>query len=455
MMNISDVKQLLNNVILIGLPVLLMVIACLYKPNVGIAYCAVIIWFIFIYQLYQIDVSFFVVSFFLLFAQTSAVISGAYIESGNYILEGLRYGYATGATARLIYFNAIFFTVSLWCFKWINFFKPTQSIESNLIQIPTWVKKTILIFSWSILVILMFGLLKYGSPLLLKIDRFTYWTNHPFPLMQGLKSKLTIISFLCGLLVAIPSHSRTYLPRITVVAVIFINIAYGEKFSGIYAAGTMYFLPSMIVKGRKFFQLLFTPAKIATMFLCITAVLILIGYQYSMLYESTSAMQLIIDRAFALQGHVWWGIDEINLKRAHFLYSDFSVLIGKSLRDEDAGMQVLMYALSPVTIVDTYLANNTRFSMANPAIGLYALGSLGLFLYQITTGLFFGAFSWYFIRQISYFRLLRSLICVIIYTALFEALLMGNWYIVFSLFAIKYYALLVTIELLLFLKPRH
>ena len=299
-----------------------------------------------------------------------------------------------------------------------------------------------------IILTLFISIYVFGSPLLQKIDRFVYWTNHPYPIIMSVKTKLTILSFMSGLLIANRYTRMRCIHYAAMLLVVILNVLLGEKFSGIYSSIVLYLMPIAVTNSNHFYDKLVSLKNISITIVIMLMLSSLIFYQYSKIYGGAGAvLEIVGSRVFGLQGHVWWGVDD-NVNRTKGNYNiNYDILFGKSKLDENAGMYSLMYAVSPRVIVDNYIEKNARFTMANPAIGLYALGPYGLIVYQIVTGALFGYFCFYFTRQIIKKHFIRSVVVCFMYLAAFEALIMGNWYIIVSFYFIKYIVILILLEI--------
>jgi hypothetical protein len=403
--------------------------------------------------MYRQNPEFFVLFFFLLYAQLSAIVSNVYIESGGFILEQFQYGYPTGATVRLVLYNCIFFVFAIMLFEK---FQRSPRADEQLPQIgqPGAGARLVYTVTIGVFIFLFAGMVVFGSPLLMGIDRFDYWQNHPFPLLDTVRYKMNILALLLGI-VSVQGHrsgKSAKVPMLFLLMICALNILYGDKFSGIVMCSYLYFIPVWLDSVSRTGTLGITRRGIIYCFISGVLLLGIVSYHYRNITVTENVSDLIIARTLGLQGHVWWGIDKdvyrASLGRAASAQPNNAaeVLLGKGDQKTFTGLHSLMYSVSPNSLVNAYVDRGIRFSMGNPAIGLYTLGYRGLLVYQLVTAALFALFACYFQRQIKANNLLRSSICIMLLLALYEAFIMGNIAILFTAYLLKYVALLVAIE---------
>ncbi|OFZ97458.1 MAG: hypothetical protein A3H35_11940 [Betaproteobacteria bacterium RIFCSPLOWO2_02_FULL_62_17] len=420
-----------------------------------LAYCAALSWVLFIYLVWRCEQGFFAVAIGMLLGQFAATVSNAHIESGGYILEQFTFGYPTGSTVRLVMYNALFFVSALWTYNLVKHLFPINaSRPSGFSRAERLIRLAIYVSAGLLFAVLLFALFAFGSPLLQELSRFEYFDN--YPLIKSLAAKLPILAFACGIVAAHYRGRHALATRYMLAGIILMNILTGDKFSGIILAIFMYLMPIMVVQAQRRVTSLFTFGRITLASVVMVFLLMLIIYHYSRTYgfDASAAAQFVFDRMFGLQGHVWWGIDQINLRKQQIVGTDLSTLFVPSGDVRDSGVNVLMYAVSPASLVTSYISSGVRFTSGNPAIGLYTLGSLGLLFYQLLTGILFGLLSYYLVRHISLRQIARALIMAMIYIILLDPLAMGEWYIVFTSYFLKYVVLIVLISFFVALKLR-
>ena len=422
-------------------------------PKIEYAIISIVLLILYFYVIYKYEPNVFMLLLLLMFGQLSAIVSNAYIESGGFILEQIRYGYTTGSTVRLVAYNIVFIVAS------VSVYNALSNIKAfNYRYICNKVPMAYLYFIYIIITImfmlLLGGLIVYGSPLIMKIDRFEYWNNHPMPILESIRYKMNIVALLLGMIHANNTIGITNKRcNITMLILIFfINILYGDKFSGAILTLCLFITPLAFNAIVKYGKLHISYRMVAYGVAFVVIIVTLISYHYRDIARSSQVKELIIARALGLQGHVWWGIDEIYFRKGSAEYPNpcpkdrWRVLLGEKLGESETGMNALMYEVSPAKLVNDYIERKVRFTMGNPAIALYTLGYGWLIIYQILTSILYTLFMMYFRKQIMSFNIFRASICTLIFLGMVEAVVMGNIYFIYSTYIIKYVVLIIYIE---------
>lgn len=438
----------------------LLTLVSFFAPSSLLAFVGAFIYLVIVYMFYRKSMDFFILFLFLLYGQLTGTLSNVYIELGGLILEQFRFGYATGATVRLVLYNYIFFVFALFVYEKLKQFWHEDNKVSSLL--PHAAIRTVYLTAITMFIFLFVGLIIFGSPLLMHIDRFAYWQNHPFLVLDSVRYKMNILALLLGM---ISVHKKqigqpSEIPLVFLLIIFIINALYGDKFSGIVICSYLYFIPVGLDSYYRTGFLGITRRAVFGGLLFCVVILGLVSYHYRTIAADAnievteSIADLIVARALGLQGHVWWGIDEsasrVALGRASRpqLKQSIEVLLGSDSKHTFTGLHALMYDVSPASLVNNYIEKGIRFTLGNPAIGLYTLGYIGLIFYQLMTAVLFSIFICYFRRQIMGGNLLRAAVCLLILLGLYEAFLMGNLSFLFTPYLLKYLVLLVIIEIL-------
>jgi len=457
--NIEDsnlsLVNLCNTKTLIFYGFLLLLLLCIIhiyimfvEPRSWIAWLSAIIYFIFVILTYQKTPIFFWLFFLFYFGQGTAIISCAYLESGNYITEQATYAYATGATLRLVIYDMIFFLSGLAIFTFIkiNISINTECIQTALVKN----KRYLFLVMLLLLTTLYIGLYAYGAPLFMGMDRFSYWSDHPLPILRTIGGQVYFMVFLLGIMYSAKKDKKIIILFLGVCVYLIFN---SEKFSGLYSILYYFLLPIIInglVQGKRQFSLkrigIYTVA-ISSLFLMI------IYYHYSNINisASDSAADILVNRALGLQGHVWWGTDVEVMQREEIINFDqlskeLSSFMSYNSENEDVGMRYLISLVAPPSIAKIYLENGINFTMGYPAIGLYIFNYIGLIFLQIFVAGVVVLAVVYLFNKLTRFQLIRAAVAVKIFIEIYASFTIGNFYQLFSLKVFMYIIIAVVIE---------
>jgi hypothetical protein len=396
-------------------------------PSQIIAIISALIWIAMGIYLWLFEKAAFVLLVPIYIGQLGAIISNAYLEGGTFILEQGDFSYATGSTLRLTILSFIFFAVSILVFKFST--RTLFSVHNPANNLPPYSGRYRIIFSITAFVLLLnaINLLIFGSPLLQGIQRFDYWQMHPFPILHKLTSYLFIVCFFLGSMYgSANSSSRRKFALLSLISYIFINILLGEKFTGIYLDLIYFFigfiLTRLLICGTipRIFRIIFLSSTIFILLICLTI------WHYTRIHgiDSTMVFDFLITRIFALQGHVWWGIDRMMIN-GHSAHGIFELL--RSYKDTEAGgFYMLMYQIAPTSLVNSYAERGVTFSMGSPAIAVYALGYVGAVIYQLLGGILYGLSSSYLLFKLYSGQIFRTFIAIKIFLMLSHVFNMGT-----------------------------
>ncbi|MGE6659758.1 DUF6418 domain-containing protein [Pseudomonas sp. NPDC077408] len=364
------------------------------------------------------------------------VISNLYIETGQYISEQAVNGHNNGATIRLAIFVQVYMLGLFWTSVYLtNIISKRYQLSDSSNKL----KKLDYISTCFLGIVLSLGfstILVYGSPLLMGVSRFRYWHYLP-SILSRIPALITFGAFFLGLLTASFGVKRKYI-ALTVMN-IFLLILLAEKFTSVFLYGIYFFTAYMLglILVRE------TQPKLGKLFLLSILLILLLlflaaaGYVYLHDYNWEDVPKKIVDRAFGLQGHVWYGIDRLAIQGAP-LATPLDLLKNHSEQDP-AGLVMLMWMISPDRLVSAMRELNIRFTMGGPAVGLAALNYFGGAIYQLATGVFSSLiFSYLYlsVARLSFFRILIALLGTKI---VMNAFFMGEPYKAYDALAISYY----------------
>lgn len=374
------------------------------------------------------------------------IFSNLYIESGKYISEQNVYGYSNGATIRLILYVTSFFIGVLLslCFLVNHHLPKFRSVLFSKDKIVS--LKYLSLSYYGVLSLLSIAIfIKYGSPLLMGEVRFEYWTRLP-----GVFNRIpTLISFgglFLGVLYAYNKNLKfLFALVILTLALLFL---FSEKFSLPFLF-FVYLLTGFFVFTNGFWgrKVNLKKAAITGSFLLLLMLFVAAsGYVFLHGYTWSEVGRKIIERAFGLQGHVWYGVDRLMILDKTFANPEdlFSI----HTESDPKGLVMLMWAISPNALVEILREQGVRFTMGGPAIGLATLGYFGGAIYQFFAGIFSSFFLSYIYHAVVNIRFFSMLIGLIGSKIVINAFLMGDPYKLYDPVACFFYVL-VFLELLL------
>jgi len=382
---------------------------------------------------YKINKIFFYLFIFLFISFIWTIFSLYYIEGGAYISEQRVYGEHTNSIARYISFYFIFIIGAFYSFSILSNVKlQTIGKGNNYKTIITFTKVFFIVL---LLIYLFLGLYK-GFPLLHGLNRFYYWKE--IETFHKVIYLTPILSFFIGLSYAISSN-KIYLYQIFILFIFL--ILFSEKFSGpflltIYYIMGFYITSNILSKDKNIgfgnkFIFIFIPA-----ILLILITIVSIGYILLHNVGVDNLYDKIIERAFALQGHIWYGIDKIVLNNIGSV--DYSLFFRNNNEPESpAGLIYLMYQVGDYNFIHAMRESGIRFTNGFPAITLMSFGYIYGFIVQFFLGIVAGIFLFYLYKKILYFQPIRLFIALIFFNNIFtNVYVMGEVYFIYKFISI-------------------
>lgn len=399
--------------------------------------------------------------------QLWAVISSAYIETGIYITEQERFSYYTGATLRLVIINTIFYA-SLFIFLNYRLGKHSAKSKFNgtgLLQVKVRDSQSAKTLIYSFLTILFLAisylyldLFRNGVIPLLnmgEVSRFNYWTDYNSNRLAGkIYGYSYPIAFMLGFLfmrLKLMRVSRlvSVMPMILLIYLLGYFILLGNKFSILYLSIFAFLMPLLVnkqtaIKVNKRQLIIFGSLLISLVFLF----LVLSYYQYSLV--SDTPFQVIMYRTFGLQGHMWWGIDNLltSISVDHYSHfvSEIEEILNPTALHINTGIRFLMILLDP-RVAWIYITNGVNFTMAYPAIAVYTFGYLGAGLFQIVFALLTGLLIRWNIGLIEQGRVISATVVFKFLFAIYYILTMGELSALLYIKNLAYVLLVLVISL--------
>lgn len=377
----------------------------------------------------RLEPTLFVMSFMLFLAYMGAITGGLLIESGVYVSEQARYGFATGSTIRLAFYWLVFLTVST---IGIRAWRSGPRRGPDAVRLSTTWRWSLYALAGVLAAVVFAGLIVNGSPLLERTDRFTYWRTNAIPFLQPIHNQASTAVFLVGLaFVFAPRKLERAIALFIALAFLVYFVFQGEKFTALTHVVFAFLLP-VAVRTLSAPGATIPPAKTLVAGAILSGALTsLILFQYQTVFGSAEPVARLVQR-IALQGHVWWGVDERiragelpvepETQRAH----ELAALLKIEPPTDEVGMALLMRTVAPLDLVERYERQGIRFTMGYPAIGLYLFGPIGLLVLQAVAAMLFVGLFIYMSWAIGQARVLHGVVAYKLYYELHGPFTMGN-----------------------------
>lgn len=255
------------------------------------------------------------------------LVSCVYIESTeSYIIEQQRYAYLTGASFRLVFYDLIFFLIIIFAYLFLRE-QHYEFKKSHQCAIST--RQNAIIFLIFIIYVILIIHILYSAPLVNMFDRiemvrFNFWQNYAVvPELEIFERWANIFVLILGYYLSQSQNRNQYIFSIsTFILILIYNILRGNKFTPFIILSWLIAIPifsSTInnVRSRSIKKAL----ERLVLFLVVPIIFASIIYYYNSFWMNFNVFDAIVYRTLALQGHVWWGIDELV-----FIYNNSVVL---------------------------------------------------------------------------------------------------------------------------------
>jgi len=391
--------------------------------------------------------------FYLFYAYILPILSNLYLEQGIYITEQERYSYFTGSTLRLLSYTFVFFIIYYFAINIISSIAYNKKIlHDNTLDTKSKKNFFFLFYIVIILLLLMYiNLLLSEIPLFSSdITRFNYWENSRFPFLVGIVGNISLpIPIILGIYYMHFSNNNSHSWKTKIIILFSIYIIYlyliGQKFSAQFLAVYFFFLPYWVTNIKDISSSIFSyrSLKYTIPILLLLFGFIVYKYQFTGISElKGSALSGIVYRIFGLQGHMYWGIDEMVFKRNLYGWNYFQEFINNDFN----GLLLEMKLIGPSNL-DWYLENNIQFTAGYPGILLL----FNPFLAILIQGIFAFIFSMLVLYTYSMLiksNIIRSFFAIMVIFQFQYGLGMGNFQFLYGMKFIIPILGIVLIELL-------
>ena len=402
-----------------------------YSIGIGAPIVSVVLFILFMYWSFLFSRTHFLIFLPFFYMQFSTVISCAYLEYGAYMREVQAFSFLTGGTTRLVFLNSLFFLSAAFTFRLFEKNIWQNSLCENTLFNKKVVKELCGVYLF-IIIILFFNLVLFGGPYEQGVQRFAYWLNHPYPIIRTIYNLAILGFFFLGSIDSRSSGRNIYslISRIFLILVLVLNFAHGDKFSSAIMILMLYFVGFLCFKKiRLNIREILKITVVVSILVLVFYSIIKTYYQFFFNLDMDGLNSLIFDRIFALQGQVWWTIDNLVLENK---INNNWMAFFKSHPPENSGMYMLMYEVAPKLIVEKYIEDGIVFTMGYPAITIYSFGFFASIFVQIFSGCMAGLVAVYVYAKAVKFELIRHFVGMKLFWNLIIAFSMGNTYVLIS-----------------------
>lgn len=429
--------------------ILLLSLTCVIAANISsdlfilTGGISLILFFAFCIVIYKSQQYFFFLVLPFLFPQFTAIVSNFSLETGAYIEELKVNSYATGGATRLVFFVLSFFFVALLVFRVINKYRINRFYFILRGDYSKLERQVIFCSASLIFIVLAFNVVVWGSPLFKGVQRFDYWSAHPYPSIRNLLYQGYLLSFILGVYITktkITTQRKSVPYILLVLTFCLFNILYGEKFTGVFLTMLYFFVG--LFGSLVLYKNITVITKKNVFFVLIVGLLLygLIYYQYKYIHHLPgSIFSFIESRVLNLQGEVWWAIDGKDHQSGAlsylYTYNSDCTLSG--------GLYYLMYQIAPTSMVDSYCQRGITFTMGYPAILLPTAGYFGGYLLNLIFASLVGITLFLIKKSIEYPNVISLFLSAKVLLIETHALNMGNIYNILDMKFFLYFLLLI------------
>lgn len=372
--------------------------------------------------------------FVYIFGFAFAALSGFFIEFyGLYMFEIMEEGRLSGAAAINSSLMIIFLSVSFLVFQVV--LRRRYDI-ARLKLVDNLFLRMVLFVSFLLPVYLLVVVVLYGSPLFLKVDRFTYWAEIAPPGVGKVRYFLVLIAFVVsyaqftGKIRWLTAASWLLLSLVALV----LN---GEKLSGFILIFYFYLIPYFVYRGEVFSpRKFFVRAGLVGIGLL---ALVLINY-FAIQGDLGSAVDLFYAR-LALQGQMNYAVSAFS-GGGQDVSEILSGFLGFGADEYEKGIYYLMYLIAPAEVVERRLQQGTTFTVPFPSNNLFFFGWAASVVVTAICGVLVGLVSSLVIVALRSRNFILSFLSVSLSYYVYGAVLMGN---INKLFEWKFYFMLCVV----------
>jgi hypothetical protein len=302
-----------------------------------------------------------------MFSFTVTGVICAYAETGALLSEIHQSAFLTGATFRIL---TICYFIMLAALHTFNISGRIKFIHAQLSPVTNeLITMALSVIVLSLITLMFYFRIRYGSPNDFGVDRFYYWNNIAPKWGEYAKFILQQLSFLVGVAYAI---KRKKFFIFLYFASVFSQFIAGEKFTGLFLSTIFFFVPLVVVRGLNLWRILFNPK---TIILATSGAVILMATAFlSYLAISGSDATARLLNRFVLQAQMWWSVDYYSPGGFTGFTELASHMLGFGVDDNYKGIRYLMSIVAPQSVYSIFMDRGITFTMAGPVNLIYFFG---------------------------------------------------------------------------------
>lgn len=331
--------------------------------------------------------------------------SVASIEAGEYMRDQDRFGFLTGATSRLIFYDLLFLSTAFLSYRLCRRLFPNSCDGPPPASLSSTKRNVLVAIVLFMIAIIWFNIINFGSPVFsFGATRSTYWETHPFPRIAMAYWFLPFAVIFLGYLYREYYSARKWVALILfgLFLIVANRILIGAKAWGTLSTIWLFTLTIVVRSNRSSQEIARMLLKLAPIVIGLLALALAVSYY--LLFKDTfigRVMPAIAGRLLGEQGHVWWGIDLMMIvdeTRPHYsgLQTEFGQWMHFSWPTGAIGSQIPSDIIAIDVLRTLFLDTGARFSALSPSVALYYFGPIALIPVQIIFGLSMGIFVFIF-----------------------------------------------------------
>ncbi|HFZ2064580.1 DUF6418 domain-containing protein [Enterobacter cloacae] len=314
------------------------------------------------------DSDFGVMSLLFYFTFTLTAIISVYADTGVWLSEVKYTSYETGSTSRVISLVAVLFISAFCSFKALSRVRFVSSGMSNLVS--SLLMSAVHIIVVSMIAVLLYTRIRYGSPNEFGVDRFYYWNNIAPSWAEYCKFTLEQMSLLIGLLYAV--KEKRYFLLLFLMSLLS-QFLVGEKFTGLYISILLFVIPVFVYRKYDIWKMIKSPRFVALSLIFAGVLIFTALLSYVSIAGSDSAMSLLLGRV-VLQAQMWWAVDNYSSGYPVSFDEIWQSFLGFGADEEQSGIRYLMGVIAPSYVYQWFLDRGITFTMGSPVNLIYFFG---------------------------------------------------------------------------------
>lgn len=373
---------------------------------------------------------------YLFVLQIWSAISCYYNDFQIYNVELFRYTHESYASSRLVLFY-VTFNIGFWLMG-RSIGKKAFIVRSNSIADNKFMEtmKTGILLMWvGVVIYIFYSWTTNGFQILSGIHKYESYQSLDF-FGKLLSTYSFLLLFMLG--AVRPQKKGVHWADIFITIYLIYLLSLGHKFSTLFES-MVYFSIAIFAKlmNRNSHLNFLNPRIFVSVVLCLIALLMYSLSTYMIdLGSYEDALELLLNRLFAFQGHLWWAVDNDVIENGlydqdHWFTELREIFFLGSEPSEDTGMRYLMVNILGYERASRIFDAGYLYTMAYPAILIATFYYPVALLIQLSAGMLFFLFLYYLNNKIVRGQLILAMLAITIIYPYMTALVTGN-FIVFA-----------------------